>query len=52
MDVCGLKQEELAMIIHQSNLWAILAQKCKISASLAGKLGKFFDASPAIFVPC
>lgn len=51
MDVRGLKQEELAVIIHQSNLSAILAGKRKISASLAGKSGKFFDVSPAIFVP-
>lgn len=51
MDARGLKQEELAEIIHQSNLSAILAGKRKISASLAGKLGKFFDVSPAIFVP-
>jgi HTH-type transcriptional regulator/antitoxin HigA len=28
-----------------------LAGKRKISATLAGKLGKFFGISPAIFVP-
>ena len=47
----GLKQEALCSIVPQSNLSAILAGKRKISATLAGKLGKFFDISPAIFVP-
>ena len=51
MEARGLKQEELAGIIHQSNLSAILAGKRKISAALAGKLGKFFGISPAVFVP-
>lgn len=47
----GLKQEDLCSIVPQSNLSAILAGKRKISATLAGKLGKFFGISPAIFVP-
>ena len=47
----GLKQEDLAGIIHQSNLSAILAGKRKISATLAGKLGKFFGISSALFIP-
>jgi len=47
----GLKQEDLSAIVPQSNLSAILAGKRKISAALAGKLGKFFGASPALFVP-
>jgi HTH-type transcriptional regulator/antitoxin HigA len=47
----GLKQEDLAAIVPQSNLSAILAGKRKISASLAGKLGKYFGISPAVFVP-
>jgi HTH-type transcriptional regulator/antitoxin HigA len=47
----GLKQEDLSAIVAQSNLSAILAGKRKISASLAGKLGKFFGISPAVFVP-
>lgn len=51
MEARGLKQGELAGIVHQSNLSAILAGKRKISASLAGKLGKFFGISPAVFVP-
>ena len=50
MDVRGLKQEALAEIVHQSNLSAILAGKRKISASLAGKLGKFFGINPAVFI--
>jgi HTH-type transcriptional regulator / antitoxin HigA len=47
----GLKQEDLAAIVPQSNLSSILAGKRKISATLAGKLGKFFGVSPALFVP-
>ena len=47
----GLKQDDLSSIVPQSNLSAILAGKRKISATLAGKLGKFFGVSPAIFVP-
>lgn len=47
----GLKQDDLSAIVPQSNLSAILAGKRKISAALAGKLGKFFGVSPAIFVP-
>lgn len=51
MDARSLKQEDLAIIVPQSNLSAILAGKRKISATLAGKLGKFFGVSPAVFVP-
>jgi HTH-type transcriptional regulator / antitoxin HigA len=51
MDARGLKQEDLAAIVPQSNLSAILAGKRKISATLSGKLGKFFGVSPALFVP-
>lgn len=47
----GLKQEDLAAIVPQSNLSSILAGKRKISATLAGKLGKFFSVSPALFIP-
>lgn len=47
----GLKQEDLSAIVPQSNLSAILAGKRKISAILAGKLGKFFHVSPALFIP-
>jgi HTH-type transcriptional regulator/antitoxin HigA len=47
----GLKQGDLSDIVPQSNLSAILAGKRKISAALAGKLGKFFGVSPAVFVP-
>lgn len=47
----GLKQSDLSEIVPQSNLSAILAGKRKISATLAGKLGKFFRMSPAAFVP-
>ncbi|HLA33778.1 MAG TPA: helix-turn-helix domain-containing protein [Rhodocyclaceae bacterium] len=47
----GLNQEDLSVIVPQSNLSAILAGKRKISATLAGKLGKFFGVSPALFVP-
>lgn len=51
MEARGLKQEDLAAVVPQSNLSAILAGKRKISATLAGKLGKFFGISPAVFVP-
>lgn len=47
----GLKQSDLAEIVPQSNLSAILAGKRKISATLAGKLARFFRISPAVFVP-
>lgn len=47
----GLTQEDLRSIVPQSNLSAILAGKRNISATLAGKLGKFFGVSPALFVP-
>ena len=51
MEARGLKQDDLAEIVHQSNLSAILAGKRKISATLAGKMSKFFGVSPALFVP-
>lgn len=51
LDSRGLKQEDLAALVPQSNLSAILAGKRKISATLAGKLGNFFGVSPALFVP-
>ena len=51
MESRGLKQEDLTAIVAQSNLSAILAGKRKISATMAGKLGKFFGISPAVFVP-
>ena len=51
MEARGLKQEDLSELVAQSNLSAILAGKRKISAALAGKLGKFFGISPAVFVP-
>jgi len=47
----GLKQGDLVDVVPQSNLSAILAGKRKISATLAGKLAKFFHISPAAFVP-
>ena len=51
IEVRGLKQGDLAQIVPQSNLSAILAGKRKISATLAGKLARFFSVSPAVFVP-
>ena len=51
MKARGLKQEDLSAIVAQSNLSAILAGKRKISATLAGKLGKFFGISAAVLVP-
>ena len=46
----GMKQDALSQLVPQSNLSAILSGKRKISATLAGKLGKFFGISPAVFV--
>ena len=51
MESRGLKQEDLRTVVPQSNLSAILAGKRNISATMAGKLGKFFGISPAVFVP-
>jgi HTH-type transcriptional regulator / antitoxin HigA len=51
MEARGLTQEDLSAVVAQSNLSAILAGKRKISATLAGKLGKFFGISAAVFVP-
>lgn len=51
MEARGLKQDDLSSIVAQGNLSAILAGKRTISATLAGKLGKFFGISPAVFVP-
>jgi HTH-type transcriptional regulator/antitoxin HigA len=51
MEARGLKQADLSEVLPQSNLSAILAGRRKISASLAGRLAKFFDVSPAIFIP-
>ncbi|MCX7171630.1 MAG: helix-turn-helix domain-containing protein [Proteobacteria bacterium] len=51
IELRGLKQGDLAEIVPQSNLSAILAGKRKISATLAGKMARFFNISPAVFVP-
>jgi len=51
IDARGLTQKDLEPIVPQSNLSAILAGKRKISATLAGKLGKFFGVSSAVFIP-
>lgn len=47
----GLKQEDLSSVLPQSNLSAILSGRRNISATLAGKFGKFFGVSPALFIP-
>jgi HTH-type transcriptional regulator/antitoxin HigA len=51
IEIRGLKQGDLAEIVAQSNLSAILAGKRKISTTMAGKLAKYFNVSPAMFVP-
>ena len=51
IELRGLKQGDLAEIVPQGNLSAILSGKRKISATLAGKLARFFNISPAVFVP-
>ena len=51
IELRGLKQGDLADIVAQSNLSAIHAGKRKISTALAGKLARYFNVSPAVFVP-
>lgn len=51
IEMRGLKQEDLADVVAQSNLSAILAGKRKISATLASRLAKYFNVSSAVFVP-
>ncbi len=50
MEIRGLRQVDLADIVAQGNLSAILAGKRKISAALAGKLATYFNISPAVFI--
>lgn len=50
MEARALTQSALQSVVQQSNLSAILAGKRRISASLAGKLGAFFDVNPGVFV--
>ena len=45
----GLKQDDLAGVVAQSNLSAILAGKQKIGAKLATRLGQFFDIKAGVF---
>lgn len=47
----SLRQCDLGGIVAQGNLSAILSGKRRISATLAGKLARFFNVSPALFVP-
>ncbi len=51
IEIRGLKQGDLVEIVAQSNLSAILAGKRKISTTMAGKLARYFNVSPAVFVP-
>lgn len=51
VELRGLTQNDLAGIVPQGNLSAILAGRRKISATLAGKLASFFEVSPALFIP-
>jgi len=51
VELRGLTQNDLAGIVPQGNLSAILAGRRKISATLAGKLASFFAVSPALFIP-
>ena len=47
-----LNAKKLADVIEvpSNRLYQILAGKRKISATLAGKLGKLFGVSPAVFI--
>ena len=47
----NLRQGDLAEIVPQGNLSAILAGKRQISATLAGKLARYFNVGAAVFVP-
>ena len=51
MEENGLKQSDLAGIVPQSNISAILAGKRTISKAVAIKLGKRFRVSPELFLP-
>ena len=51
IELRGLKQGDLADIVAQSNLSAILAGKRRISTKLAGKLARYFKVSAAMFIP-
>ena len=51
IELRGLRQGDLAEVVAQSNLSAILAGKRRISARLAGKLARYFKVSPAVFIP-
>jgi HTH-type transcriptional regulator/antitoxin HigA len=51
IELRGLRQGDLADIVAQSNLSAILAGKRRISARLAGKLARYFKVSAAVFIP-
>ncbi len=50
MEQRGLRQADVARIIPQSNLSAILAGKRDISAALAGKFAAFFGVGPEVFI--
>ena len=51
IEMRNLRQSDLAEIVPQGNLSAILAGKRQISATLAGKLARYFNVSAAVFVP-
>lgn len=50
MEAKGLSQSDLAGIVPQSNLSAILAGKRNISAGLAVKLAGYFKVNLALFI--
>jgi HTH-type transcriptional regulator/antitoxin HigA len=50
IELRGLRQGDLADIVAQSNLSAILAGKRRISTRLAGKLARYFKVSAAMFI--
>ena len=51
IELRGLRQGDLADIVAQGNLSAILAGKRRISTRLAGKLARYFKVSAAMFIP-
>jgi HTH-type transcriptional regulator/antitoxin HigA len=50
MQAKDLSQNDLAKLVPQSNLSAILAGKRNISAALAVKLARYFNVNVALFV--
>lgn len=51
MEQREMRQSDLAGVVPQGNLSAILAGRREISATLAGRLSSFFGVSAEVFIP-